>query len=510
MNHKVSIIIPVYNAVSTLERCVESIVYGNLREIEVILVEDHSTDDSWNLCRGLSDRYPKVRAVRNDCNRGVSHSRNHGLEEATGEYVLFVDSDDWVSEKYAKELCQTAMENTESFTLCGFRYIDKTVNTRRDYLFEPCQHMSFVNSSHFMALHDCVHLQVVWNKLFRMDIIRKNGLRFDESISMGEDFQFVLDYLEQGNIRQCAVINQPLYYYIRYNNMSLMRNFARDPIANGEKRMRQLARICGDPDLAEQEIRKLRDNYTYHIARDRRLSRDEKLRAIAQLWPDGSGKKKLQEQTILFAKETLVRLKSYPGTFFRRVRGRLQREAQQRKIRKFRKQLKQTDFTILSQNCIGGVFYHDMGLKFATPTVNLYFDAPDFLRFVLNLDYYLAQPLEMHWGEEYPIGTLDDVTIHFMHYETCTRAKEAWERRVKRIHRQNLVILCTDRNGFGPQEYEMWKQVPSPKLLFTANPTYTEDSLFFQEYTEQGYVDNLIDGSKFYMQNRLTEILESL
>ncbi len=510
MNPTVSIIIPVYNAEKTLRRCVESIVYGKLQDMEVILVEDHSKDDSWQLCCALAKENTCVRAVQNPKNCGVSYTRNHGLQEAQGEYALFVDSDDWVSGDFASTLLQTGLEYPECLAVCGFEFIDHTTNSRHSYLYSAKESLSIVERYNFFELVDAIQIQNVWNKLFRMDLIRQHSVQFDESIRMGEDFQFVLDYLEKGSIESCAVINQPLYYYIRYNNQSLMSGFAKDPIANGEKRIRQLAAICGVPSLAEHEISKLRNNYTYHIVRNKAMSRKEKRSILDELWPDGSSKKQLRTQQVLACKEALVRLKSAPGRFLRRIRGRLQREFQARKIAGIRSQLKQTDFTILSQNCIGGVFYHDMRLEFASPTINLYFDAPDFLRFTGNLEHCLAQDLQMRWDKEYPIGLLGDVTIYFMHYDSCTEARDAWLRRAKRIRKDRIVVLSTDRNGFGPEEYEEWKKIPYKKLLYTAHSEYRDDSIYFPEYADLDSVPDLLNGKKFYKSNRLVKLLNSL
>ena len=91
---KASVIVPVYNAEKTLRRCVESIVLGQERNIEVILVEDCSKDHSWELCLELAQEFPNVTAVQNERNSGVSFTRNRGLELAQGDYILFVDSDD--------------------------------------------------------------------------------------------------------------------------------------------------------------------------------------------------------------------------------------------------------------------------------------------------------------------------------------------------------------------------------------------------------------------------------
>ena len=120
----ISIIIPVYNAKNTLRRCVESIVYGEEREVEVILVEDCSKDDSWEICTKLEREFSQVKCYRNDKNRGVSYSRNQGLKKAHGEYVLFVDSDDWVSGRCVKRMIEMVTQYPDLFVICGYRYYD--------------------------------------------------------------------------------------------------------------------------------------------------------------------------------------------------------------------------------------------------------------------------------------------------------------------------------------------------------------------------------------------------
>ena len=111
------------------------------------------------------------------------------------------------------------------------------------------------------------------------------------------------------------------------------------------------------------------------------------------------------------------------------------------KIASVRLHLKTTDLTIISQNCIGGVFYHDMNLPFQSPTINAFIPQPDFIRFINNLNHYLQVPLELAWGAEYPIGRLDDIQIHFVHYETCRDAADAWERRKTRVRFDKMLVL---------------------------------------------------------------------
>ncbi|SHJ51738.1 DUF1919 domain-containing protein [Hespellia stercorisuis] len=111
-----------------------------------------------------------------------------------------------------------------------------------------------------------------------------------------------------------------------------------------------------------------------------------------------------------------------------------------------KKRLQNTDFTILCNNCIGGVISHDMGLRFLSPTVNLYIRPFDFVKMLKNLDYYLsADIVECESTLPYPVGKLDDIIIFFKHFKTIDEAREKWDDRKKRINWDNVYVMMTDR-----------------------------------------------------------------
>ncbi len=510
MGCEISIVIPVYNAEKTLERCVDSLVYGEFASIELILVEDCSQDNSWKVCKKLESRYQKVRVVQNKSNKGVSYTRNKGVELAKGKYILFVDSDDWVSSKYVLELYKIGEAHPEALAMCGFMFIDYVENIRRPYLFNEREDISYVHRRHFFGLLNCVHLQVICNKLYCLEIIRKNHIRFEENSRMGEDFQFALDYIEKAKIEQIAVINKPLYYYIRYNSNSLMANYVKEPYEQPFDRMEQLARICDAKEKGEERILNLRKNYTYHIIRNNNMSIMEKKKQLEILWQDGSGKARYYKEKLNSCKEWLSENRVTFFNLIKRVEGRIYRELREKNIKSIKMQFRENNFSIISQNCIGGVFCHDMGVRFDSPTVDVFFSANDYLRFVLDLKYYLSLPLIMHWGEEYPIGMLGDVRIEFMHYQTCSEAYESWNRRVERIHWDRIVVLATDRNGFGEEEYQMWRKIPYPKLLFTVHSEFSENSVVYQEYAIEGKVPDLIPNREFYREGKLLQLVNGL
>lgn len=111
-----------------------------------------------------------------------------------------------------------------------------------------------------------------------------------------------------------------------------------------------------------------------------------------------------------------------------------------------RKKIKNKNYTILSNTCIGGVIYHDLNHEFLTPTINLYITPAHFVRFLENLDYYLGlevEPLETKL--KYPVGKLGDIIIYFKHYNSIEQAIEKWNQRKNRINKDNLFIMMTDR-----------------------------------------------------------------
>lgn len=169
-------------------------------------------------------------------------------------------------------------------------------------------------------------------------------------------------------------------------------------------------------------------------------------------------------------------------------------------IRHVRRLCCANDISIISQNCIGGVLYHDLGLPFLSPTINAFIPEPGFVKMAGNLRFYMEQELDIRWGEEYPIGMLGDVEIHFMHYETCEEAKTAWERRKARINWDKILVLATDRNGFDDAVFDVWKAIPYEKVLFTVQEKYCTgpNSVCFPEYRGDGKVPDLIPNREFY------------
>lgn len=138
--------------------------------------------------------------------------------------------------------------------------------------------------------------------------------------------------------------------------------------------------------------------------------------------------------------------------------------------------MKNTDVTIISSDCTGGFIYHDLGLQFLSPTINMYFDAPDFMKFIKNLETYLDARMEYleedSLKEGYPVAKLNDIKLYLVHYKSVDEAQRKWDERKKRINWSNLFYVMNDRNFCTEKEmleFDEFLQegVLKPGVLFT-------------------------------------------
>lgn len=217
----ISVIVPVYNSEETIERCVESICRQNFQDIEVLLIDDGSTDKSAELCDRLATRDGRIQVIHKE-NRGVSHARNTGLETAEGRYILFVDSDDYLPEYYCEKLVITQKEMGESvFCWTSLQIISENHKVEeRMFVYEDVER-SVAKRSDVLKFSARYLLNSPVNKLYHSDIIKKYKLRMDEEVSIAEDLLFNLHYLDALGECQVVILNQVPYYYVRNGQISL-------------------------------------------------------------------------------------------------------------------------------------------------------------------------------------------------------------------------------------------------------------------------------------------------
>ena len=172
MNPTVSIIVPVYNGELFLKRCVDSILKQDYKDFELLLADDGSTDGSAAICDEYAASDPRVLVIHKE-NSGVSDTRNRAMRHAKGRYLQFVDCDDWLTADATRLMTKAAM-----------------VEKPADFYYG-----------------------VLWNKLFRRELVEKYHLYMDTGISWCEDFMFNLEYIRQAE--RFYVLRSPVYYYVK-------------------------------------------------------------------------------------------------------------------------------------------------------------------------------------------------------------------------------------------------------------------------------------------------------
>lgn len=201
-NPEVSVVVPVYNVEGFIERCVESLLKQSLGNFELILVDDGSTDNSGAVCDRLGERDARIKVIHTP-NGGVSRARNLGLSEARGQFVSFVDSDDYVGPLYLEHLVEATGNNCD---LVQAGYISKR---RKAETAVPCTQNEIVTGDGNTIL---MHLRgLVCAKLFRRSVIAENGVQFNPELTLAEDLCFVLDYLYYA--REVAFVTATDYVY---------------------------------------------------------------------------------------------------------------------------------------------------------------------------------------------------------------------------------------------------------------------------------------------------------
>lgn len=213
-----SIIIPVYNAAKTIEKCVNSIILQSKDDFEVLLIDDGSTDNSSFVCEKICEQDKRVRLIKQN-NRGVSSARNLGLKYARGEYVSFVDSDDWVSENYIFIIKQKIETSNADIIFWGMNIgdVDKVYSTKKLY-----DYVGKVNAKVVYDLWENNLFGMVCNKAIKKSILKKNNIVFNEKLKIREDQDFMVRCWSY--IRDVAVLNESLYYYYQ-NSDSVMHTF---------------------------------------------------------------------------------------------------------------------------------------------------------------------------------------------------------------------------------------------------------------------------------------------
>lgn len=216
---KISIIVPVYNTEKYLHQCIDSILKQSFKDFELLLINDGSKDGSGAICDEYVSRDKRVHVWHQE-NQGVSVARNVGMEHAKGEWMFFSDSDDILIEYALDTMVKMVSENTD-YVMSGYEAYDEDGNCTYAIVDRKQRTMTQYEAlMEMFAPTDYRYQGYLWNKLFKISIIRDNNLRFTKGIKFNEDRLFNVEYLccINGNV---AYSTTPIYQYIERSNSAM-------------------------------------------------------------------------------------------------------------------------------------------------------------------------------------------------------------------------------------------------------------------------------------------------
>lgn len=265
MEELVSVIIPVYNVENYFKRCMESVLNQSYHNLEIILVDDGSTDNSGRLCDEYKKKDDRIKVIHKD-NEGLGITRNRGLEKATGKYVTFIDSDDFIPSNSILGMVQEIEKYNCDLVIGNYYYGEQIKPCTAE---ERCYHDQEVID--YVLVHllgnkpkeeDMISVSA-WGKLFKRDIIEKNQLKYpSERKLIWEDIAFNLDYIPLCS--SVYVSHIPRYHYC-FNGESLTHKYNPDKLTLIMKMYEYVKRRVSELDIPDEGYLRLTNGYIGHI-----------------------------------------------------------------------------------------------------------------------------------------------------------------------------------------------------------------------------------------------------
>lgn len=290
----VSIIVPVYNAEKYLDKCISSILEQTYHNIELILVNDGSTDRSEQICLKHANRDERI-VYAKQSNAGPSASRNNGISRSKGDYIQFLDADDYL-DNHSVEILVNAIKDVD-YVIAGYYNISEISKGNLKKLVTSSMIGTYLKEDLLPYWGELVEEEVfhyTWNKLYKSELI-KDLIRFNEDIKISEDMLFNLDYLS--NINRIKIINEPIYHHVLYNQESLTKRYH-----NGLFEMRKITHQYMEAFLKSNSVyqgnncRVVKELYAKRVitifihlcSQKTRMKNSEKLKIINQIINDDS------------------------------------------------------------------------------------------------------------------------------------------------------------------------------------------------------------------------------
>lgn len=252
---KISIIVPVYKVpLEFLRECFDSLVAQTLQDCEIIVISDGAPDAECSVCEEYAVKDSRFKFFKRD-HAGVSAARNFGIEQARGEYITFVDADDWIQPETCESTYTFAKQNNSDLVFCDLLFFEGEISTQRT-AFSNQNLPLLTNSDIDIYKRSIIHVPsrhllipaITVCKLYRLQIIKAKGINYETELHYGEDRVFNYQFIQAS--KNISYYNQALYHY-RIHNLSATKKFQKEYISNALKYIAALEKVSKDTYKAE-------------------------------------------------------------------------------------------------------------------------------------------------------------------------------------------------------------------------------------------------------------------
>lgn len=266
INGKISVIIPVYQSKNYLKKCIESILNQTYNNVEIILVDDGSNDGSEALCDDYAEQYDNILCVH-QVNKGVSSARNRGIRVSMGQYILFVDSDDYIETDYLENAIKAFEEKSVDMYLGGYQAVRNGGRIQEKKYYPMIKDMVCTRKDMeciLMELFQSSTLHAIGTKIYKRTLIEKYGIVFKENWKYYEDIYFCLNYLV--HCKKIYIQGRIVYYYQRDITHSLSKQIANFKYENIYKTYSLLYKLISTHKIFSKYERLFYEDYLEQIS----------------------------------------------------------------------------------------------------------------------------------------------------------------------------------------------------------------------------------------------------
>lgn len=513
----ISIIIPIYNVEKYLTQCIGSVTSQTYKNLEIICVDDKTTDKSGRIADDFAKKDSRIKVIHKKKNEGLNMARKTGFENSHGDYITFIDGDDAVDKNYVKNLFESIVRNNVDIAIAGFKKFVKNPEIAQFLLEKTEEPIEKISRDRNELLRYCIGREnfgfnnicqpVAWGRLFRREIISQTDWKFANYQTNEDEFESIQWF----NIaKSIAVKNEVLYYYrtnpdsktsVKYQNRDLNNEHGL------EINQFEFAKILYDKTAEYLKNPAIEEDNLWRFRLENRVFLRRRVRKNTPL--DQSEMQSLSDNLTMIAEKidekiqyknyeidrknlTIVRQDAELASFLstkrsakllagniRRMVARNTEDLIARRRGRFidgvRKRNKNNYPSIISRNCIGGAVYHDLGMRFYSPTINLWMQQKDFNLYIKHIRDFSKNGRLVRVGtqEQYPVGDLEcnvgKIRIYFQHYKNFNEAKRKWIERSSRINFDNIFLVDELRDEWSLDDIRDFNKLPYPKVLFNSN-----------------------------------------